>query len=333
MFDQWIDECRLALAKRQRSLASRLGLRHPVNDLGRISRVYNSCIPHYKVLLRFGRVVWSAVVQANTGLLVSGENDLPANTLLSPSIYFDRNPAHLVDIAHSLFEMKGSPPADPELRRVSEIVTNETNNASNELLPMKLADGHEVYLTTTIIHRMCLPRKTLSDNLLPMVICPEQTHANMILPRDMWAADMKRQWGNLAELMRTSTEQRVVSSGDLQFTPFPRDPQTPSQETLNTDQLIELTEFAANQIQRFGKERSAATVDRLRVGIQRDGSAYRYELKFDATFDPEVDLRHTSRGYEIIVRKDCAPMLQGTVIDYHATSAVQGFVFHNPHER
>jgi hypothetical protein len=173
-----------------------VGIVGVAREMIRQDAIPDRLLPHYTKLLRSGTVVWGHTAQANTRLYNPGPDDPPANTLYSPDVYFDRSPHHLDDIARALYDLKGTTPRDPELARVAAIMTDEYNCVEKEPLPAQLTEGHDVYLTSTLIHRSRLPDRVLSDRLFPLLVCPGETPANMILPLPYWPEELVEAWGS-----------------------------------------------------------------------------------------------------------------------------------------
>jgi len=150
-YSQWIDDCRSLLNPGGKSLIGQIrgffGSDPFVGEaLVRDQRIRN------RAVLRKGQVVWGAIVQANTDLYRKGPSAMPANLVYSLDPYFDSHPGHLCAIATRIAKLKDKSPADPILAKVAAIVTDEMNMIANWRIPFILADGHEAFLTSTMIH-------------------------------------------------------------------------------------------------------------------------------------------------------------------------------------
>ncbi|WP_211280276.1 hypothetical protein [Streptomyces lushanensis] len=187
-----IGQCRLSLGSAPRSFSwidRRRYLRIPeprwmrpnANDpLREILREQDS-------LLREGRLVWGALVQANTLLFQPGKDDHPAEVVYSPDAAdFDNNPVRLLDIARSLYSLKGTEQSDPELMAFSEHLANEMERGMRMPLPHKLTAGATVYNTAVLISRRHLPDGVLHSSVFPLIIHPEKTAMTMMLPSRYW---------------------------------------------------------------------------------------------------------------------------------------------------
>jgi hypothetical protein len=154
-------------------------------------------ILHDQNLLRDGgRVVWGFLVQANNMLFDPANRlVLPANVIYSPDQSFDGRVSVLEGIAHKLFELKGTSPRDKELRRFAHAITDELLRTMRLPLPGSLCENREVYFTTCLVQPSHLPDGHLGASYFPLVICPEQTEAVMILPSEYWPDELCAAWG------------------------------------------------------------------------------------------------------------------------------------------
>jgi hypothetical protein len=143
-----------------------------------------------------GRVVWGSLVQANNILFdPANRQTLPANVIYSPDHYFDGRVSVLQRIAHQIFELKGTSPADKELKKFARAITDELLRTMRLPLPRSLSEDREVYFTTCLIQPSHLPEGYLATGYFPLVIYPEQTDAVMILPSDYWPDELCESWG------------------------------------------------------------------------------------------------------------------------------------------
>lgn len=142
-----------------------------------------------------GWVVWGALVQANEVLFnPSNRQTLPANVIYSTDAFYDDEPDLLQDLASGLFELKGTDPDDEELERFANAVTDELARNMKLRLPASICEGRKVYFTTCLIHPPHLPGGYLAQGVFPLLICPEQTDAVMILPSRYWPRDLRERW-------------------------------------------------------------------------------------------------------------------------------------------
>ncbi len=147
------------------------------------------------VLRDSGRVVWGSLVQANNRLFNPANRlVLPANVIYSPDKHYDAHTSAMAGIAHELFQLKGTSPRENELRRFASAITDELLRTMRLPLPGSLCENREVYVTTCLIQPSHLPDGYLAAGFFPLVICPEQTEAVMILPSVYWPEDLRAAW-------------------------------------------------------------------------------------------------------------------------------------------
>lgn len=147
------------------------------------------------ILRDHGRVVWGHIVQANQALFSpSNRQTLPANVLYCPDRDFDDHVEELQELAHELFELKGTLPRDPELRRFARAITNEMARTMRLPLPEALTDGRQVIFTTCFIHPPHLPDGYLAHGFFPLLVCPKRTEAVMVLPSRYWPKALRQAW-------------------------------------------------------------------------------------------------------------------------------------------
>ncbi|MDR7306573.1 hypothetical protein [Rhodoferax saidenbachensis] len=138
-----------------------------------------------KALLNSGSVVWGAIVQANKLLFNAGTEDHPVLIVYSLDPHFDANPDQLLDIAKTLFGLKGNAPESPEHARFASMITNEMERAMSWVVPQELTDGYEVTASTMMLIRKHLPNNRLERSLMPLLTHPS-TPATMVLPSSYW---------------------------------------------------------------------------------------------------------------------------------------------------
>lgn len=145
-------------------------------------------------LLKRGRVVWGAVVQANSLLFEPGRIDCPAAILYSLDSRVDQRPDVLTDAASMLFETKGRGVQDPEVRIFAEKLADEMVMDMKLAVPARLTRGVRCFYTCIMVHRKHLPDRKLSSGLFPILVNPEETEATMILPSKYWPSAFAESW-------------------------------------------------------------------------------------------------------------------------------------------
>ncbi|MEZ6186025.1 MAG: hypothetical protein R3F62_13570 [Planctomycetota bacterium] len=145
-------------------------------------------------LLRVGRVVWGAVVQANVALYEPGRHDHPAGLVYGPGEdYTDLVPA-LTELARELYLLKDTTPEGEDLRELAQAVTDELSRPARLRVPERLTRGPEAYLTTALLHRAHLPGGRLRGRLLPLLVAPEVTPWTFPLPGAFWSPELLAAW-------------------------------------------------------------------------------------------------------------------------------------------
>jgi len=147
------------------------------------------------VLLTKGRIVWGTLIQANKQLFHPGMHDCPAMALYSLDPYFDTHPDELMALAHRLFSLKGTRPADRDELHFARVVTDEMDRSMHLPVPLSLTDGRECFASVIMVYRRHLPGRYLSQGLFPLLVRPEMTKVSMIVPSKYWSSDLLRAWG------------------------------------------------------------------------------------------------------------------------------------------
>jgi hypothetical protein len=114
--------------------------------------------------------------------------------LYSPDSYFDDHVDVLAEVASGLYELKGSSAGDPEIDQFVSAITNEMSRTARLALPRSLCAGRVAYFANFLVQPSHLPGNHLAQGMFPVVICPERTHAVMILPGDFWPPELRDWW-------------------------------------------------------------------------------------------------------------------------------------------
>lgn len=145
------------------------------------------------LLLKSGRVVWAAVIQANGMLFEPGNYSLPGEVVIGVDTSLDDNPEPLAETASRIFAIKGTQPQDPELRIVADRITNEIHRSLAEVLPMQITNGLALKRYTVVFHQPHLPFGFLNGKVLPVLVHASSKHA-LIVPSWYWPEEMKMEW-------------------------------------------------------------------------------------------------------------------------------------------
>lgn len=145
------------------------------------------------MLMREGRVVWGALVQANSMLFQPGINDHPAMVIHSADPIFAEEPDQLAAIARRLFQLKNTTPSEPSERQLAEMITDEMQRGMGWSVPKSCTAGRDVTSTTLIVFRSHLSDRILRCSVFPMLTHPE-TKAVMIVPSKYWPPTFFATW-------------------------------------------------------------------------------------------------------------------------------------------
>ena len=144
-------------------------------------------------LLREGRVVWGALVQANKLLFEPGPSDSPAMAIYCRDRELDDDPLRLRRIAHEIFALKETEPDDPRLREAARQVTDEMDRGVDFRVPKVLTGGPDVRTATIMVYRKHLPHGHIDFGFFPLLL-HDDIPAAMIVPHRWWPPRLKALW-------------------------------------------------------------------------------------------------------------------------------------------
>ncbi len=147
---------------------------------------------HYPDLWFGGKIVWGHIVQVNQALFAPGDWDAPGEVLFDPTGKL--GPQELADVAHQLFALKGSKPADGALRAIADHLTSEMSRACGMKVPPSLS-AQRVYMSTVFFHRKHLPGGKITLPYFPVLINAKFPGVVMALPSRWWPEDLLLQSG------------------------------------------------------------------------------------------------------------------------------------------
>ena len=145
-------------------------------------------------MLTHGRIVWGHIVQANQLLFQRGSQDCPAAVVYCPAGTAAASPQYLQYLARMLFSLKGTTPADPELRPLANSLTNEVDRPYGIRVPEKLSPRAACMMSVTFICRKHLPNRRLSSSCLPFLVTEQAPFTAMPLPSRFWPDDFVERW-------------------------------------------------------------------------------------------------------------------------------------------
>jgi hypothetical protein len=324
-FASMIGECRSAFDRSRRDLLCRLGLRR--RPTGDEDGVAGRLKPHYKILADRGRVVWGAVAQANKSIFAPGPQDAPGLTVSSIDEHYDENPHDLAAIGGACFQLKNTIPADTEFRSVAERLTDEFDQTVRMAVPPRLADGRDVFLGVTMLHRARLPDERLRASVFPLVIAPEFTEINMVLPLQYWSTELCEVWGALQQQLDqvpiTSTAIQVAQNARKR----PVDDSGPDWDTNAVP--VYVTSAMAKVLVGQTTRRGLDALPMLSVGLSSSGERTAGIVQHH---NPATEVVFVSNGIAVVVRKDQLEQLRGTVVDFKSSEFATGVVIRLPGE-
>lgn len=143
-----------------------------------------------KKLLRDGKVMAAALVQANNNLFTESHWDLPGLAIYSDDPYFtENNCERLQQLARYIFSCKMTKTfkeMPKEQRGVWNVLTYETIYPFRMKLPDSLTEGHEAYMTTLQFSRKLLPGRRITESLFPVIVLEKGKLDAIMLPGKYW---------------------------------------------------------------------------------------------------------------------------------------------------
>ncbi len=142
-----------------------------------------------RLLLRYGRVVWGFLVQANEQLFQPGEVDCPADLIYALDPSWDGRLGELAAVADRLFATKGSP-----VDRLSQALADEHVRLMRYPLPEWLLAEEAAYNAAVMVIRAHLPDGVLQRRFVPLLVDPDKTEVALILPARFWSEGLLAAW-------------------------------------------------------------------------------------------------------------------------------------------
>jgi len=156
-----------------------------------------------ETLFRKGRIGWGALVEADDGVSVRGDADLPGVLVYSEDEYFDARPAELAATGARLVALKAAGGSgNPELVRFARSVRNDSGRPLGETVPASL-NAHQPLLSSFIAIRAHLPDGVLAGDWFPVLVHPSSA-VPMIVPHVFWPPAMLAAW-NEGQMSLAST--------------------------------------------------------------------------------------------------------------------------------
>ena len=152
----------------------------------------NEIMKQQDLLLKEGKIVWGAVIQANKQLFSAGQIDCPALLAYSDDTYFDDRPQELRLIGRKIFALKDTEPTDPALKHVAQLVSDEMDRSMGFKLP-PVFSNRDINAAAFLVFRKHIPKGVLSAGTLPLLVHPS-TEAVMIVPFEFWPIQLIIMW-------------------------------------------------------------------------------------------------------------------------------------------
>lgn len=322
-FLKMISEARNALDRRRRGLLCRLSLRPPID--GDADRAAGPFREVYQLLATRGEVVWAALVQANAELFQSGRDHLPGVLVYSIDPYYDEHPEDLIGTARACWALKGTYPENEEMRLVARRLTEEKDQTLRLPIPELLTDNRMVFLAHAMFHRARFPGGVLSGRLLPVVIAPELTQVNMLLPLAYWPRELTRQWVELSQSLEHAAAHTSPPRAVRSVRARPLEPWEPDWDTDAMPVYV-----APGMTQKFVDVRkNSADGEKWMLAIRPDPNG-KLQPTLIHEFNPATEHRCTCNGVTVVIPKDRRRELVGAIVDYKYTELMEGAVLYLP---
>ncbi len=148
----------------------------------------------YRRLLTTGAVVWGALIQANELLFADGPYDHPAEFVYPADLRSPARPAELVEVAGSLYELKGEAQDGSDLQKISDHLANELTRTFGAPVPEALSPELRCETTTVYVVRRHLPCRWLCGQAMPLVVAPAPPRLAAVLPARYWPRELVEWW-------------------------------------------------------------------------------------------------------------------------------------------
>lgn len=152
----------------------------------------NEVFKQQRKLLQQGKVVWAALVMANSQVFKPGRDDCPGLLIYSLDPYYDARPQELHEVAQKIYQLKNTKQEDPELARLADLVTGEADRSMGWRVPEELS-LRDVRGAIFMVFRKHIPKGLLQGSQFPILVHPD-TQAVMLAPFELWPVELIRDW-------------------------------------------------------------------------------------------------------------------------------------------
>ena len=160
-------------------------------------------------LLDAGRAVWASVVQANNGLFDGSVEGAPLEVVYDPRGMVSKE--SLASVAVLLFSLKGTRVGDPALQVYADHLHAETTRLFNWTPPASFLP-YPLTATTTYLQTDWLPGGMLAFSQFPILVSDDCPGNVLVLPRELWPAELLLQWGQVPEAPAAGTKPVPLTS-------------------------------------------------------------------------------------------------------------------------
>jgi len=152
-------------------------------DESEVRRLHKQCVQ--EIVREGGRIIWGAIVQANSELFESGIFDMLCLVVISFEPELNKTPERLRQLAQKLSSLKGTTHSDPDLDYAATLTTNEYTGSDSRLrIPDSLTGGFCVYVSGLAVRRLFLKQRILATPILPCIATPGDAGRIDLLPHD-----------------------------------------------------------------------------------------------------------------------------------------------------
>jgi Fe-S cluster assembly iron-binding protein IscA len=290
MFADWIRDCRRAWDRGRAGWLGMIGLGNSAAELDLRETIPESLRPHYLELAQHGAIVWGHTAQANVKLYSPGYEDLPCNTVYSPSPYFDSRPDRLTAVADAVYALKGTRPADPELADVAATISDEFNAVEKQ--------------------------RTRANMILPL-----RYWARPLV--DRWGRLDEL-------LRRRTEKRRGAADGPeavAEALPVALAGEAPAEREARP---IDVTPRAARMIRKLARQCGMAEPYYLAVAVTQTEKGPRHRTDLAPTWDRQREMCIECGDVRVLIPKDQVSLLAGAVVDFRESIYGTGFLVRNP---
>ena len=250
-----------------------------------------------QALLREGRVVWGAVVLADSALFEPGSIvGAPGEILYDPAGRVPDSDLHA--IARTVLTLKGRNFDLPDLASIERYLNDEHIRVFGLDLPARLAP-YPVKVSSTWFERRHLPGGVLAQPLIPVLISDAHPGAVLPLPAAFWPDNLRDAWSPPG--LRPMAEELVVTPPNSGYVPDSElahlEPSSLTEEGMHWFRGTDVAQDYGKARLAWSKSAATGNADGL------NGLAELYEHGLGV----EVDLPRALSYYEQAAARDHAP--------------------------